>query len=226
MDTPVTPGAPMGFLVSAAPRASLVALQIALLALGVLAVAAGPGRLPAFNPSERGLAPDGGWRAGDARSLYDLPAYWRALAGAHIAAAIAAADRGDMAAVAQGAAAAAAAAQASLRLEPMNPYAWAALARAERLQARRADALRALARSYDIAPYNAALALSRVLTGYDLWAELSSSQRAAMLSDFRLMKRGAEAEAEALLAETPGARELWALAWALERSPFQPALQP
>lgn len=196
-------------------RIALSIAQIGLIGLALVAFWRGPAGLPAFSADARGVGPDGAWQAGEARDLYDIGDYYLALSGRHLAAALAVADAPER--VIAHATAAAENAERSLSRRPSDPYAWAALARAERLRDRPAAAVAALERSYVYGPNSTALAFARVVTGYDLWGQLSPPARAAMLQDFRLMHWGDDPKVGQLLRSDPRARALNQLARASTR---------
>lgn len=186
-------------------------------ALAAVAMWMGPAQLPAVSAEARGAAPDGGWRAGPARDVFSLPAYHLALAAAHLDAA-GAVHAEDPGAARRHGERADDYARRALSLRPMDPYAWAAAARAARFTDDAAAAQAALERSYAYGPASVVLAYPRVVTGYDLWSTLSPTAREAMLRDFRLMRWRDDPRVDAFLAAEPRARALNRLARAAQPS--------
>lgn len=200
-------------------RLALILAQASALALAVAAIWFGPAALPAFDAAARGVAPDGSWRAGSAREIYDRPAYYLALSTAHlnVAAGKGLAPTTELTgAIMRHSEQARRYALQSLETRPANPYAWAALARAERVIGEPADAAAALERSYAAAPHSVALAFPRVVVGYDLWAELSPAARRGLLRDFRYMHWRRDPAVREFLSTTPAAAAMNAVAAATE----------
>lgn len=192
-------------------RLAMLGFHAALFGLAIWAALAGPLTSPIFAPSARAASPNGtGWHSGTVFTPYLRKTYEMSLARSWLELALESEDanvRSDAANRAR------THAKAAVAVAPANGYAWGALAWAEMLTGRKAEAEYALARARDWTPNSPNLALDRALVAQTWWPEMNAQERALVLEDVRLAS--GSRNFRQILAESPRLAALWRLAEAL-----------
>lgn len=186
-------GSPIGAMFKLAVFAAIWAT----LAVALLETAR---RSPAVDPAHRIAGPNGGWTTERLADLYEPARYRQAMAEAHLAAALRAADATAARAAADRARELA---RESLATRPANAFAWTTLALAERARDDASAATSAFRKSATLGPNALYLARTRLLAFADLWPRLSPEDRRLLLRDLALVGDH-QAALDAVLAAFPG----------------------